>query len=142
MEQEPDIFDRIAAQASAPLLIDALPKDELPAHTGQAPEAQDISKSPTRTPQAVRKALQYVLANGWLESATKPHMFRLIAAQMAQLDVLCALAEQSMSGVTFQCWVQKGFPVLPMPVMISSAMRSTSYFVQISRIMGQYSFGG
>ncbi len=88
MEQEPDIFDRIAAQASAPLLIDAQPKDELSAHTEQAPEAQNTSDSPTRTPQAVRKALQYVLANGWLESATKPHMFRLIAAQMAQLDVL------------------------------------------------------
>ena len=88
MEQEPDIFDRIAAQASAPLLIDAQPKDELSAHTEQAPEAQNTSDSPTRTPQAVRKALQYVLANGWLESATKPHMFRLIAAQMAQLDEL------------------------------------------------------
>ena len=88
MEQGPDIFDRIAAQARAPLLIDAQPKDELSAHTEQAPEAQNTSDSPTRTPQAVRKALQYVLANGWLESATKPHMFRLIAAQMAQLDVL------------------------------------------------------
>ena len=108
MEQEPDIFDRIAAQASAPLLIDAQPKDELSAHTEQAPEAQNTSDSPTRTPQAVRKALQYVLANGWLESATKPHMFRLIAAQMAQLDVhaqrfvalapFCVLASAGVGG--------------------------------------------
>ena len=68
--------------------------------------------------------------------------FLTIMAPTAAYPPERAFAEQIMSGVTSQCWVQKGFPVLPMPVMISSATSSTSYFEQISRTMGQYSFGG
>ena len=53
-----------------------------------------------------------------------------------------ALAVQMMSGVTFQWLTQNGLPVRPNPVMISSAIRRTSYLLQISRMIGQYSAGG
>ena len=88
MSQTPDIFDRIAAQATAPSEGDSLLKDELPAHTAQALEAKNTPNPTAKTPLAVRKALQHLLAHGWLESSAKPHLFRLIAAQVAALDAL------------------------------------------------------
>ena len=81
-----DIFDRIAAQATTllPTQAHAPQKEELPAHA----DSPHSPENPPRTAPQLRRALQYVLANGWLESVTKPHMFRLIAAQMGQLDAL------------------------------------------------------
>ena len=84
MNQEPDIFDQIAAQAPTVDARDALPKDEQSALDG----VEDTASFSQRTPQNIRKALQYLLANGWLEATTKPVLFRLIAAQALQLDQL------------------------------------------------------
>ena len=84
MNQEPDIFDQIAAQAPTVDARDVLPKDEQSALDG----AEDTASLSQRTPQNIRKALQYLLANGWLEATTKPALFRLIAAQALQLDQL------------------------------------------------------
>lgn len=84
MNQEPDIFDQIAAQAPTVDARDALPKDERSALDG----AEDTASLSQRTPQNIRKALQYLLAHGWLEATTKPALFRLIAAQTLQLDQL------------------------------------------------------
>ena len=84
MNQEPDIFDQIAAQAPTVDARDALPKDEQSALDG----VEDTASLSQRTPQNIRKALQYLLANGWLEATTKPVLFRLIAAQALQLDQL------------------------------------------------------
>lgn len=81
MNQEPDIFDLLASQPTAQQQ-DLPQKEELPAHEYIEPEA-DIN---LRTPQNKRKALQFLLANGWLEETSKPALFRLIAAQIAQLD--------------------------------------------------------
>lgn len=78
MHQEPDIFDRMASQP------EQLPKEE---RSTDADSETPIENS-SRTILNVRKALQYLLANGWLEAAAKPQLFRLIAAQTAQLDVL------------------------------------------------------
>lgn len=83
MNQEPDIFDRIAAQPATPL-PDEHQKEELLALDGRHFPIENSSK----TPQTVRKVLQFLLANGWLESASKPQLFRLIAAQTALLDTL------------------------------------------------------
>lgn len=87
MNHEPDIFDRLASQPTAEATTAApemLPKEEL--------SAPDISTSAiqnnSRTPLNVRKALQYLLAHGWLEAASKPALFRLIAAQTTLLDQL------------------------------------------------------
>lgn len=84
MEQEPDIFDRMAAQGPAPQSVELLQNSELPAISNQGLETNNASK----TPLTLRRALQHVLAHGWLESAAKPQWFRLIAAQTAQLDAL------------------------------------------------------
>lgn len=84
MDQEPDIFDRMAAQAPTPQPAGMLLKEELPALDSQATEAQNNSK----TPLNVRQALQFLLAHGWLESAAKPKLFSLIAAQTTLLDAL------------------------------------------------------
>ena len=84
MNQEPDIFDQIAAQAPTVDARDVLPKDEQSELDG----AEDTASLSQRTPQNIRKALQYLLANGWLEATTKPVLFRLIAAQALQLDQL------------------------------------------------------
>ena len=84
MNQEPDIFDQIAAQSPTVDARDALPKDEQSALDG----VEDTASLSQRTPQNIRKALQYLLANGWLEATTKPVLFRLIAAQALQLDQL------------------------------------------------------
>ena len=81
--QEPDIFDRIASQAAQPT-YPTLQKEELPALDGQAMQAEN----PSKTPQSIRKALQYLLANGWLEAAQRQAMFRQIAANTQQLDTL------------------------------------------------------
>lgn len=81
MNQEPDIFDLLASQPTAQQQ-DLPQKEELPAHEYIELEA-DIQ---LRTPQNQRKALQFLLANGWLEETSKPTLFRLIAAQSAQLD--------------------------------------------------------
>ena len=81
MNQEPDIFDLLASQPTAQQQ-DLPQKEELPAHEFIEPEA-DIN---LRTPQNQRKALQFLLANGWLEETSKPTLFRLIAVQSAQLD--------------------------------------------------------
>jgi len=83
MRQEPDIFDRIAAQAAAPR-PDEYQKKEL-----LAPDTKEFQiENNSRTPNNIRKALQFLLANGWLESAGKPQLFRLIAAQTRLLDTL------------------------------------------------------
>ena len=84
MNQEPDIFDQIAAQAPTVDAREALTKDEQSAPDG----VEDTASLSQRTPQNIRKALQYLLANGWLEATTKPALFRLIAAQTLQLDQL------------------------------------------------------
>lgn len=84
MNQEPDIFDQIAAQAPTEDARDVLPKEEQSALDG----VEDTASLSQRTPQNIRKALQYLLANGWLEATTKPALFRLIAAQTLQLDQL------------------------------------------------------
>ena len=84
MKRGADIFDQIAAQSPTGDARDALPKDEQSALDG----VEDTASLSQRTPQNIRKALQYLLANGWLEATTKPVLFRLIAAQALQLDQL------------------------------------------------------
>lgn len=84
MPQEPDIFDRMAAQSAGAQAEQSLSKEELPApiESGIAPQ------SSSGMPPNVRQALQFLLAHGWLESATKPKVFHLIAAQTTLLDAL------------------------------------------------------
>ena len=82
--QEPDIFDRMAAQAAGVEPPQSLSKEELPALAESAFSAQNASK----TPPNVRQALQFLLAHGWIESATKPKLFQLIAAHTTLLDAL------------------------------------------------------
>lgn len=84
MGQEPDIFDRMAAQAAGVGVPQSLSKEELPALSESALAPQTTSK----TPPNVRQALQFLLAHGWLESAAKPKLFHLIAAQTALFDTL------------------------------------------------------
>ncbi len=84
MEQESDIFDRMAAQAVDSQAPHSLSKEELPALAQSALAAQNSSK----TPLNVRQALQFLLAHGWLDSAAKPKLFSLIAAQTTLLDAL------------------------------------------------------
>lgn len=84
MEQEPDIFDRMAAQGASAQAEQSLSKEELPALV----ESGIATQSTSRTPPNVRQALQFLLAHGWLESATKPKLFHLIAAQTTLLDAL------------------------------------------------------
>ena len=84
MEQEPDIFDRMAAQGASAQAEQSLSKEELPALV----ESGIATQSTSRTPPNVRQALQFLLAHGWLESATKPKLFHLIAAQATLLDAL------------------------------------------------------
>lgn len=88
MEQEPDIFDRMAAQTPAPQpapqSAHALQKKELPALDDKDFAIQNT----TKTPLTLRQALQFLLAHGWLESVTKPQLFRVIAAQTVPLDAL------------------------------------------------------
>lgn len=84
MEQEPDIFDRMAAQGPAPQSVELLQNGELPALSNKGFDANNAS----RTPLALRQTLQFLLAHGWLESATKQKLFNLIAAQTTLLDAL------------------------------------------------------
>ena len=84
MEQEPDIFDRMAAQGASAQAEQSLSKEELPALV----ESGIATQRTSRTPPNVRQALQFLLAHGWLESATKPKLFHLIAAQTTLLDAL------------------------------------------------------
>lgn len=84
MQQEPDIFDRMAAQGVGAQADQPLLKEELPALA----ERRIAAQSTSRTPSNVRQALQFLLAHGWLESATKPKLFHLIAAQSTLLDAL------------------------------------------------------
>ena len=84
MEQEPDIFDRMAAQAAGVEASPLLSKEELPALYEKAFDAQN----PSQTPSNVRQALQFLLAHGWLESAAKPKLFGLVAAHTTLLDAL------------------------------------------------------
>lgn len=84
MQQEPDIFDRMAAQGASAQAEQSLSKEELPALV----ESGIATQSTSRTPPNVRQALQFLLAHGWLESATKPKLFSLIAAQTTPLDAL------------------------------------------------------
>ena len=84
MEQGPDIFDRMAAQAVDKQVPQSLSKEELPALSDRPLSAQN----PLKTPPNLRQALQFLLAHGWLESATKPKLFSLIAAQTTLLDAL------------------------------------------------------
>ena len=84
MEQETDIFDRMAAQGLAPRPAESLQNKEHSVLSAQGLEANSASK----TPLALRRALQHLLAHGWLESTAKPQLFRLIAAQTTLLDAL------------------------------------------------------
>lgn len=84
MQQEPDIFDRMAAQGASAQAEQSLSKEELPALV----ESGIATQSTSRMPPHVRQALQFLLAHGWLESATKPKLFSLIAAQTTLLDAL------------------------------------------------------
>ena len=84
MDQEPDIFDRMAAQDQAPQHAPSLSKEKLLALGSQSTETQNNSK----TPLNVRQALQFLLAQGWIESAAKPKWFSLIAAQTTLLNAL------------------------------------------------------
>lgn len=84
MQQEPDIFDRMAAQGASAQAEQSLSKEELPALI----ESRIATQNTSRTPPNVRQALQFLLAHGWLESATKPKLFNLIAAQTTLLDAL------------------------------------------------------
>ncbi len=84
MQQEPDIFDRMAALGASAQAEQLLSKEELPALVESGMAAPNAS----RTPPNVRQALQFLLAHGWLESATKPKLFNLIAAQTTLLDAL------------------------------------------------------
>jgi hypothetical protein len=84
MQQEQDIFDRMAAQGASAQAERSLSKEELPALV----ESGMATSSTSRTPPNVRQALQFLLAHGWLESATKPKLFNLIAAQTTLLDAL------------------------------------------------------
>ena len=84
MEQGPDIFDRMAAQAAGVEASLLLSKEELPALYEKAFDAQN----PSQTPSNVRQALQFLLARGWLESAAKPKLFGLVAAHTTLLDAL------------------------------------------------------
>jgi len=84
MQQEPDIFDRMAAQSASAQAEQSLLKEELPALI----ESRVATQNTSRTPPNVRQALQFLLAHGWLESATKPKLFNLIAAQTTLLDAL------------------------------------------------------
>ncbi|HAU58358.1 MAG TPA: hypothetical protein DCW87_12925 [Comamonadaceae bacterium] len=74
----------MAAQGPAPQSVELLQNSELPAISNQGLEANNVS----RTPLTLRQALQFLLAHGWLESATKPKLFNLIAAQTTLLDAL------------------------------------------------------
>lgn len=84
MAQEPDIFDRMAAQVPAPQPALALQKEELTAIA----DRHSAVHSTTKTASNVRQALQFLLAHGWLDSTAKPHLFRLMAAQTVLLDAL------------------------------------------------------
>lgn len=84
MQQEPDIFDRMAAQGASAQAEQSLSKEELPALI----ERRVATRNNSKTPPNVRQALQFLLAHGWLESATKPKLFNLIAAQTTLLDAL------------------------------------------------------
>jgi len=84
MQQEQDIFDRMAAQGASAQAEQSLSKEELPALV----ESGIATQRTSRTPPNVRQALQFLLAHGWLESATKPKLFHLIAAQTTLLDAL------------------------------------------------------
>lgn len=84
MQQEPDIFDRMAAQGASAQAEQSLSKEELPALV----ESGIATQRTSRTPPNVRQALQFLLAHGWLESATKPKLFHLIAAQTTLLNAL------------------------------------------------------
>ena len=46
------------------------------------------------------------------------------------------------SGCEPNCWKPNQVPVRPNPVMTSSLITSTSFDLQISQTMGQYSGGG
>ena len=84
MQQEPDIFDRMAAQGASAQAEQSLSKEELPALV----ESGIATQSTSRTPPNVRQALQFLLAHGWLESAVKPKLFGLVAAHTTLLDAL------------------------------------------------------
>ena len=83
MPDTPDIFDQIASQATEPL-----------AEQTAVPEAETLDEpvaeaSPTaRTPAQQRAALQYLLANGWVEAGNKPRLYQHIAAHLSALDSL------------------------------------------------------
>ncbi|PJI95428.1 uncharacterized protein DUF4194 [Acidovorax sp. 69] len=81
---EPDIFDRMAAQAAGVQPPQSLSKEKLHAPA----ESQIAAQNPSKTPPNVRQALQFLLAHGWLESAAKPKLFSLAAAQTTLIDAL------------------------------------------------------
>jgi hypothetical protein len=84
MEQEPDIFDRIATQAASAPEQPSPPPGALPAIAASSAAALGTLK----TPANVRQALQLLLAHGWIESGAKPKLFSLIAAETTLLDTL------------------------------------------------------
>ena len=84
MQQEPDIFDRMALQDAGGQADQSLSKEDLPA----LDESGTAAPNASRTPPNVRQALQFLLAHGWLESASKPKLFSLAAAQTTLLNAL------------------------------------------------------
>ena len=106
MEQEPDIFDRMAAQAAGVEASPLLSKEELPALYEKAFDAQN----PSQTPSNVRQALQFLLAHGWLESAAKLKLFGLVAAPTTLPDALLEpldlrVGVDDVRGLAFLCVV-------------------------------------
>ena len=84
MDETPsDIFDRIAAQTALPAAPEPQ-KEELPARDAQAIAIENCLK----TPLAVRQALQYLLAHGWLEAAQRQPLFKHISAHSGQINAL------------------------------------------------------
>lgn len=83
MPDIPDIFDHIASQTSDAQDLSLL-KDEQSISEFLEPQPE-IN---TRTSLNVRKALQYLLANGWLEASQKAQLYRFVAAQTGALDLL------------------------------------------------------
>ncbi len=83
MPDTPDIFDQIASQAAEPL---AEPPSA--ADTDALDEALAEPSQAARTPAQQRAALQYLLANGWVEGGHKPRLYQHIAAHLSALDSL------------------------------------------------------
>ena len=85
MPNTPDIFDHIASQLPAPEHM-----AEPVLAPGAIAASEDVAEAvpSSRTPLALRSALQYLLANGWLESSSKPRLYQQIAGHTQALELL------------------------------------------------------